>query len=153
MIRSHEKSCKTLVVVVAIALGLAIALVGRRPILLSYSDPRELRRPIFAILNPLRHLEPEQAAVAVLDDLQRGDVLSAFKRVHSADPLSPSLYAKEQQYPLRRWKLVDRDDDAGHATLRYHASRATSNRMDWEITMKVEIQHDRWIVTVFDAAY
>ncbi|HEX2833530.1 MAG TPA: hypothetical protein VHW00_10970 [Thermoanaerobaculia bacterium] len=141
------------VVVIMCVIGVTAFALTRRPVLFSFTDPGELRRPSFSLLNPLRNREPEKAAEDVLADLRRGDLATALSRVQAPGGVSPVLHAKEQEYPLRKWKLAHRIDDANQVTLLYRASRAESERFDWEVTMRVQKRSGRWTVTDFDAAY
>jgi hypothetical protein len=139
------------VVIVAVAVGIVV--VGRKPVLFSFTDAGELRRPSFSLLNPFRNREPEEAADDLLRDLGRGDVMAALGRVQSAERVSPEIYAKEQKYSLRKWKLADRDDGADEVMLLYRASREPSERFDWDVRMRVQKRGDRWAVTEFITAY
>jgi hypothetical protein len=149
--RKTTKISVLTVVIGAVAVG--IVLVGRKPVLFSFTDPGELRRPSFSLLNPFRNREPEKAAEDVLRDLGRGDVTSALERVQSEERVSPDLYAKEQEYPLRKWKLANREDNAHEVTLLYRASRGSSERFDWDVRMRVQRRGDQWAVTEFMTAY
>ena len=139
------------VVIVAVAVRIQVG--GGKPVLLSFTAAAELRQPSFSLLNPFRNREPEKAAEDLLRDLGRGDVITALGRVQSAERVSPKIYAKEQEYPLRKWKLADRDDGAHEVMLLYRASREPSERFDWDVIMKVQKRGDRWAVTEFITAY
>jgi hypothetical protein len=139
------------VVIAVIAIGTVA--VGRKPVLFSFTDQGELRRPAFSLLNPFRNREPEKAAEDVLRDLGRGDVATALERVQSTERVSPDVYAKELEYPVRKWKLADRRDSAHEVMLLYRASRGSSERFDWDIRMSVQKRGERWVVTEFMTDY
>src|ERR1700759_2776505 len=94
---SFLKSRATKIGVAAVAmLAVAVGMTVRgKPVLFSFTEPGELRRPTFSLLNPLRNREPERVAEDVLTDLQRGDVSKALKRMQVPGGVSPLLHAKE----------------------------------------------------------
>lgn len=132
-------------------LGIVFLAVTRRPMVFAFSDPSELQSPLFSVPNPFREKGPENAAEAILGGLQRGE-LSALDAVR-APGVSEDIRGKEREYPLRRWKLVNRKDDGDLVTLVYRTARVTDGKLDSPVVIVVETQAGGWVVTSFSPVY
>lgn len=135
--------------------GLVVALLGLilsgRPVLLKFTDPGEIVRPSIAVFNPLRDRAPEQFVEQMFHELRRGDVSIAMVRVHP--PMSDEIAGKERRYRLRRWRLVDRVDDRGKATLFYRTDRGVSGQLDSEVMVRLRRQETGWLVSEYLPMY
>lgn len=137
----------------AIALfGIAYLAYTRRPVIFAFSDPSELQRPLFSVLNPFRETEPEDVAEALLARLQRRE-LSALDVVQVPGGISTDIREKEREYPLRKWKLIDRRDSGDRVTLVYRTARVTTDHLDSPVVIVVEHKAQHWVITSFSPVY
>src|SRR5436305_382092 len=126
---------------VVVVLGLILS---RRPVLFTLTEPGEVTRPSVAVFNPLRNRAPEEFAEQILNELRRGDVTAAVSRIHAA--ANDDVAAKESQYRLRRWKLVNRVDGSAAITLFYRTDRGVSGQLDSEVVICVRRSEGMWVV-------
>lgn len=147
-----KKSSKIWSIVIAGSFATALGLVlSRRPVLLRFTEPGEIARPTASIFNPMRNRAPEHVVEAIFDELRRGEVREAIGRLRSAT--GDDIAEKERLYRLRRWKLVDRIDDAGMVTLFYRTDRGASGQLDSEVTVRLRRQKTGWVVSEYLPMY
>ena len=136
--------------VTVIAALLCLMLSGR-PVLLKLTEPGEIVRPSVTIFNPLRKRAPEQVVEQMFNDLRRGDVSRAMRRIGGA--ANGEIAEKERRYRLRRCKLVDRVDDQNAVTLSYRTDRGVSGQLDSDVIVLLRRQGRSWLVSDYRPMY
>ena len=153
--RSAHPMITTRKVLLIVVVGLVVALVGlilsRRPVLLKFTEPGEIVRPSVTVFNPLRTRAPEHVVEQMFDELRRGDVDTAMRRVTSA--ANDEIAEKERHYRLRRWKLVDRIDGSNTVTLSYRTDRGVTGQLDSEVIVCLRRQERGWLVSDYRPVY
>jgi len=146
---------RTRLVVAGIAVagvaGVSALVLSGRPMLVAFTDPGELQRPSIPVFNPLRNKDPERVAEELLRRVSRGDV-SALSRVDRT-AIDLSVYEKERTWPLRDWKLVNRTDTSGEATLLYRTLRDPSTKFDSQLVIRLQFRDGQWRVVNFTPVY
>lgn len=130
---------------------LLVLIVLRSPILVRVPDLDSTRGyPLLVIYNPFRDKAPEIAAQHFLESLRDGrcaDSVSSFNRERSID-----ICAKQSQYPLLDWKLIDLTEEGGSYQLTYkHQSRNAVGDEDMRVWVK-RVEQD-WKVDSFTIVY
>lgn len=136
-----------------IALALAWYAKGRTVLFALYDtgDPR--KEPVWSILNPIRNRGPERTAAAFLAELRQGQADQAFRHLHVRSDAMAQARLKESQYPVQRWKLLDRRDSNEGVKLYYLVLRASSKEFDSPIWLTVQRTPIGWEVTEFESWY
>jgi hypothetical protein len=122
------------------------------PVLLRIPPDDTLRPRYYCVLNPFRDKAPEKLAEHYLNELQAG-------RVEAIAPFvgeRKDIPEKEKQWPIKSWRIGDRNDTTERVTMMYWVKRGNGYAND-EYEDAVVFWMNRsggdWQVTMYSAVY
>lgn len=137
----------------AVIPGLAFAvLLAKRwgdPVLLVLNpDIGAVRPRTYPVMNPFRDRAPERTAEILLLALQRGD-----RRRLAELRVSEHVQQREEQYPIRSWRIAGRKDGVEGVALAYWVRRGGGYHPGEEECFITLDRSPVWSVTAFSAIY
>jgi hypothetical protein len=115
--------------------------------------------PQRVVFNPFRYREAERPAEELLRELRAGNCREVFKswmRDHRRDYIR-NICDFEARHPLKKWRLVDRQDERAAVNLHYLGRRTAKHSPDGYqehiFISTASGAHGEWYVTKYDAVY
>lgn len=132
-----------------IAFAVLLAMRWGDPVLVVFNpDIGAVRPRSYPLMNPFRDRAPERTAEVLLLALQRGDRSRlATLRV------SEHVQQREEQYPIRSWRIAGRKDGVQGVALAYWVRRGGGYHPDEEECFITLDRSPVWSVTAFSAFY
>jgi hypothetical protein len=118
-------------------------------VLLSIPPDDTIRPRDYCILNPFRDTKPEQLAEMYMAKLSVGQVDAISPYIRSSE----MILEHERKWPIKAWRIGDREDAADKTELMYWVTRGNGYVGEEEVCFEVVRTGDSWEVKTFSAIY
>jgi len=136
---------------ISLASVLVILYLIRRPVFLrAPSFYSVLGQPGFVLFNPFRDKEPEKSADGFLNGLKVGDCFGVVKNLPAEQ--QSHICEKQKQYPLKAWRLKDRDDIDQKTVLFYWHFSGDSYEPE-RLWLDSQLRDGKWEITDMRIVY